>query len=129
MLNFTLRVKFNLVLMVLVSLQGKAACSTRLIFQYHYLSWPDKKVPSTDDIASVVDLMVSVNGRWLSTNSSAPLVVHCRQVLLATEARGVPTVALPSCCHQPQPWNCWQKFVSASINHFAQELDVDFIHQ
>lgn len=57
--------------------QGKIE-GPRTIYHYHFLEWPDKKVPTSADAGSVLDFLQKVDSRWQATSSSEPLVVHCR---------------------------------------------------
>jgi protein tyrosine phosphatase len=60
------------------SSKGKPDGPARTVYQYHYLNWPDKKVPSSADASTVLQFMEQINGRWIAAGmTTGPLVVHC----------------------------------------------------
>ena len=50
------------------------------VYQYRYLSWPDKTVPKETD--AVVQFLCDVSDKQASFRDAGPVVVHCRSDLL-----------------------------------------------
>ena len=50
----------------------------RTVYQYHFMSWPDKSVPK--DPGPLLQYMHVINHRLESISDSGPMLVHCRCV-------------------------------------------------
>ena len=46
------------------------------VLHYHYISWPDKAVPTNPEI--LVQFLCEVLNRQASLTDAGPIVVHCR---------------------------------------------------
>lgn len=52
---------------------------TRYVTQYHYTTWPDHGIPTA---TALVDFWRTVRTSYRNLKSPAPLLVHCRSVLV-----------------------------------------------
>ena len=48
---------------------------TRIVYQFHYHSWPDHDVP--DDPSDILGLLSEIHSKQSRDKSNSPIVVHC----------------------------------------------------
>ena len=63
-----------------VCLQAQNQSEDRLIYQYHFLKWPDHGVPN--DPGCALNFLQEINIKQDSLVGAGPIVVHCRSDLL-----------------------------------------------
>ncbi|ESP03520.1 hypothetical protein LOTGIDRAFT_171307 [Lottia gigantea] len=61
--------------LVMETLEGQMVESPRIIYQYHFQTWPDYGVPQ--DPGSVLKFLYTINSKQYSVEDAGPLIVHC----------------------------------------------------